>query len=406
MAFGDFIGFRGQGSLPLSPVGDTSLKEGGKELGSIIFEADEELEGYRLLGYTQAAPELNIGGEIIPLADLRAAWEEPLEKVFPVKTQPATLLPSTPPPSASLTPPSRRGANSKPPSLREVPPVGGGGSKTPFLIPNSQLLIPKAVIPVFPGTNCEYDTAAAVGRAGGSSEIISVRNLTPQMLNESIAALEKAIKAAQILIFPGGFSGGDEPDGSAKFIVSLFKNPKLTQAVHELINTRNGLILGICNGFQALVKLGLLPYGEIKEITSNSPTLTFNETVRHQAKYVRTRVVNTSSPWLCECKTDEIYVQPVSHGEGRFVASAQVLEELRANGQIAFQYVDFDGNPSMGPEHNPNGSVWAIEGITSADGRILGKMAHTERYNKYAAMNIPGNKFMPLFESGIKSVNG
>ena len=219
-----------------------------------------------------------------------------------------------------------------------------------------------------------------------------IRNLTPEMLQESILALEKAISSAQMIVFPGGFSGGDEPDGSGKFIVSLFRNQRLTDVVHKLIKNKDGLILGICNGFQALVKLGLLPYGEISEITENSPTLTFNTIGRHQSLYVNTRVASVKSPWIAECEAGEIYVQPISHGEGRFTANSETLNSMKENGQIVFQYDGF----------NPNGSVWNIEGICSADGRILGKMAHSERFGKFTARNIPGKKHLPLFEGGVR----
>jgi phosphoribosylformylglycinamidine synthase len=265
----------------------------------------------------------------------------------------------------------------------------------------SSFACPKAVIPVFPGTNCEYDTAAAIERAGGTCEVVLIRNLTPEMLQSSITDLEKAIASAQMIIFPGGFSGGDEPDGSGKFIVSLFRNPSLADAVHELIKNRDGLILGICNGFQALIKLGLLPYGQISTMTPDCPTLTFNSIARHESRYVSTRISSVISPWLSKCCPGEIYVQAISHGEGRFSASATALETLKTNGQIVFQYVDYEGQSSMNITHNPNGSVWAIEGICSPDGRVLGKMAHTERVGEYVAKNITGNKFLPLFEGGV-----
>jgi len=343
--------------------------------GSILFEANGELKGFRLLGRTQKTPTLAFGEIHIPLSELRSAWESPLERIFPVKTE----------------------------QCGDAPAIAHAGHSAPRR--GTSFASPGAVIPVFPGTNCEYDTVAAVERAGGVCEVVLVRNLTPEMLRASILSLEKAIDSSQMIIFPGGFSGGDEPDGSGKFIVSLFRNPRLADAVHELLHNRDGLILGICNGFQALIKLGLVPFGRISPMTPDCPTLSFNRIGRHQARYVSTRVSSVISPWLSKCNPGEIYVQPVSHGEGRFVASVEALEMLKANGQIAFQYVDVEGNPSMSIAHNPNGSAWAVEGICSPNGRVLGKMAHTERYNKHIARNIPGNKFLPLFEGGINYFN-
>ena len=361
MAFGNMIGF----------IGNTENITDERQWGSIIFESAEELDGYTLLGHTQADPVLTFGNKSVPLKDLQEAWESTLEGTFPTIVKQSGDVPVI----TSQTP--------------AVPYRGSTFAK------------PKAVIPVFPGTNCEYDTAAAIERAGGVPEIILVRNLTPQMLQESIYALEKAILSAQMLVFPGGFSGGDEPDGSGKFIASLFRNERLADAAHSLIQDKDGLILGICNGFQALIKLGLLPYGKITKMSAECPTLTFNRIGRHQSRYINARVSSILSPWLSKCDPGEIYTQPVSHGEGRFTASEQTLNTLRANGQIAFQYVGDSGLPSMDIAYNPNGSAWAIEGICSPDGRILGKMAHTERYGEYVAKNIPGNKFMPLFEGGM-----
>ena len=361
MAFGNMIGFAGGA--------DDSLFEG--LWGAILFETIEEVDGYKLIGYTQIAKELTFGETSIPLTDLLSVWESPLESVFPVKIKQSghvSVIKST---------------------------------KQPLPYRGASFAKPRAVIPVFPGTNCEYDTAAAIERAGGVCKIVLVRNLTPNMLQTSIDELEKAISSSQIIVFPGGFSGGDEPDGSGKFIVSLFRNQRLAGAVHELIGKSDGLILGICNGFQALIKLGLLPFGKIISMTSEYPTLTYNRIGRHQSRYVSTRVTSAMSPWLSKCTPGDIYVQPISHGEGRFTATEESLNTLESNGQIAFQYVDFEGTPSMDIVHNPNGSVWAVEGICSPDGRVLGKMAHTERYGEHVAKNIPGNKYMPLFEGGI-----
>ena len=340
--------------------------------GSIIFEASMELSGFTLLGHTQPLPSLTFGSEDISLRELCMAWQQPLESVFPTRVE-----------QPGIAPVIKSGK-------RPLPRSGPSFAK------------PRTVIPVFPGTNCEYDTALAIEKAGGIAEAMLIRNLSPGMLEESVANLKKAIDSAQIIVFPGGFSGGDEPDGSGKFIVSLFRNKQLTDAVHSLLFERDGLILGICNGFQALIKLGFLPYGRISPMTENCPTLTFNRIGRHQARYIGACVSSVNSPWLSKCSTGEVYIQPVSHGEGRLTATEDMLMQLEASGQIAFQYVDHDYIPSMDITHNPNGSDWAIEGLCSADGRILGKMAHCERYGKYVAKNVPGNKHLPLFEGGIE----
>ncbi|MCL2099605.1 MAG: phosphoribosylformylglycinamidine synthase [Oscillospiraceae bacterium] len=362
MSFGNMIGFAGD-------FNDNNERQPG----SVIFESGCALNNFKLLGYTQAEPVITSGSHTkVPLAELLAVWQSRLEGVFPVNT-----------------------------GHQGEAPIIKGTVGADLVSARQGYAKPKAVIPVFPGTNCEYDTAAAIERAGGLGEIVLVRNLTPEMLYASVSELETAIKNAQMIIFPGGFSGGDEPDGSGKFIVSLFCNERLKNAVHELLYNRDGLILGICNGFQALIKTGLLPNGQISAVSPESPTLTFNNIGRHQSKYIRTSVASVNSPWLSKCKIGEVYIQPVSHGEGRFTAPEQALEKLKENGQIALQYADYEGMPSMDTEHNPNGSVWAVEGITSPDGRVLGKMAHSERYSELTAVNIPGNKFMPLFEGGV-----
>ena len=227
-----------------------------------------------------------------------------------------------------------------------------------------------------------------------------VRNLSAAALEESAQALEGAIRGAQMVVLPGGFSGGDEPEGSAKFICSFLRNPRLTDAVHDLLKNRDGLMLGICNGFQALVKLGLVPYGEIRDMDAGCPTLTYNLIGRHQSRYVTTRVASVNSPWMLKSQVGDLHAIPISHGEGRFVAPAEVVESLIAHGQVATQYVDAQGRPSMDIDVNPNGSVAAIEGIFSPDGRVFGKMGHSERRGDYVGRNIPGERFQPLFESG------
>jgi len=232
--------------------------------------------------------------------------------------------------------------------------------------------------------------------------IIPIRNLTTKMLKETIDELTQNIRQSQIVFIPGGFSAGDEPEGSGKFIATMFRNPKIKEAVSDLLNNRDGLILGICNGFQALIKLGLLPYGEIREIDETTPTLTFNKIGRHISKIVYTKTVSNLSPWLNNVKVGTVQAVPISHGEGRFVASNNWLTKLKNNGQIATQYVDFNGNPTMDVFFNPNSSDFAVEGITSSDGRILGKMGHNERLGNFVGQNIPGNKQIKLFEAGVE----
>ena len=260
---------------------------------------------------------------------------------------------------------------------------------------------PTVFIPVFPGTNCEYDSAKAFERAGADVITKVFRNLSAGDIRESVEEFEKAIGQAQIIMFPGGFSAGDEPDGSAKFFATAFQNARMKEAVMKLLNERDGLALGICNGFQALIKLGLVPYGEIVGQTEDSPTLTFNTINRHVSKMVYTKVMTNKSPWLAGAELGKTYVNPASHGEGRFVASKEWIDKLFANGQVATQYVNPDGEASMDEYWNVNGSYASIEGITSPDGRILGKMAHSERRGDSVAINIYGEQDMKIFESGV-----
>ena len=246
-----------------------------------------------------------------------------------------------------------------------------------------------------------YDTARAFRRAGGDPHILVLKNLSPADVAESCEALVKELDQAQILMLPGGFSGGDEPDGSAKFIASFFRNPAVADAVNRLLNQRDGLALGICNGFQALIKLGLVPYGEIRPITADDPTLTFNTIHRHQSMLVRTRVASNKSPWLSRCDINDEHLIAISHGEGRFVCNETLLNQLIDNGQIATQYVDLTCRPTMDMRYNPNGSVLAIEGITSPDGRVFGKMGHSERSGEQLYKNVTGDKYQPIFEGGV-----
>ncbi|SDF69509.1 phosphoribosylformylglycinamidine synthase [Sporolituus thermophilus] len=371
MAFGNRIGF--VAAAQLAPEAWFSA-----DYGSFVLELDGKADlskledvDYVILGHTTAAPVIRLGQTEISLAEAYTAWEQPLETVFPTK--------AAEPPTPRVIACERR---SRKGSVRVAKP--------------------RVLIPVFPGTNCEYDSARAFTQAGGLVDMMVVRNLTPAQIEESIDELARRIGRAQIVMLPGGFSAGDEPDGSGKFIATLLRNPKVKDAVHDLLKRRDGLMLGICNGFQALIKLGLVPYGEIRDITPDSPTLTFNAIGRHVSCMVRTKVVSTLSPWFNNARLGDIHTVAVSHGEGRFVAPPAVLDELIANGQIATQYVDLDGKPSSDIRYNPNGSLEAVEGITSPDGRVLGKMAHSERIGRYVAINVPGDKDQGIFAAGVQ----
>ena len=355
-------------------------------IGGVIAELAEGEPDATLGGEAEALGEtvgdyaLHIRGERHDLDALQEAWEAKLEKVFPYRRAKSAANEGDAPAAAVPTP--EREAHAWPkPALRVAKPV--------------------AVLPTFPGTNCEVDTARALERAGAEPRIVLINNLTPDHVARSVDALQKAISQAQMLVFPGGFSGGDEPDGSGKFITAFFRNPAVREAAQALLNERDGLMLGICNGFQALIKLGLLPCGRIAEADAQSPTLTFNTIGRHQSMLTRIRVASNQSPWLQKCRVGEVYTVPVSHGEGRFVCGADTLAELIRNGQIATQYVGPDGRPTMDLRHNPNGSLFAVEGITSPDGRVLGKMGHTERCGRNLYRNVEGNTFQPIFESGV-----
>ncbi len=309
----------------------------------------------------------------VSMENMQRAWEEKLESVFPcrIRTNSKTLE-----------------AYSFRAESRPVPAV--------------HYAKPRVLIPVFPGTNCEYDTMRVFERAGAEVETLVIRNLSATDIEESVKAAAKLIGNAQIIMLPGGFSGGDEPDGSGKFITAFFRNPAVRDAVHELLQKRDGLMLGICNGFQALVKLGLVPFGEIRDMTEESPTLTFNTIARHQSMMVCTRIASNKSPWLADCQPGDLHTVAISHGEGRFVAPESLIQRLAANGQIATQYVDRSGKPSMDIRYNPNTSMCAIEGITSPDGRVLGKMGHSERIGTNICKNVPGEKDQHIFVNGVK----
>ncbi len=369
MCFGNLMGFRFIKDIPdelmFNPVyGGFIVELNGKRRP----QADCEVIG---LVADNNSIHLN-NGEEISVKELLKATEAVLEPVFPIysdtKEQPVEAFSYT-----------------------------AGERKAPAV----KAAKPKVLIPVFPGTNCEYDTARAFENAGAEPEIFVIRNLTSEQIHESLDEFVKRVNESQIVMIPGGFSGGDEPEGSAKFITSFFRNPRLKDAVHELLKQRDGLMLGICNGFQALVKLGLVPYGEIVDLTEEAPTLTFNEIGRHQSMMVNTRIASNKSPWLMHTKVGDVHRIAISHGEGRFVASEELIRQMAENGQIATQYIDLAGEPTYSIRFNPNASVCAIEGITSPDGRVLGKMGHSERMGNYVCKNVPGVKDQLIFKAGV-----
>jgi phosphoribosylformylglycinamidine synthase len=348
-----------------------------KDYGSIILEVKPENINtlgipVKKIGTVNDSAAFTYGDVTVTMDEALAAWTKTLEKVFPTES----------------------GVEQK--KIK----TGLFDAKTVYTAKN-KVAKPKVFIPVFPGTNCEYDSAKAFERAGAEVETIVFRNMTAQGIRDSVDAFTKAISQSQIIMFPGGFSAGDEPDGSGKFIATAFRNSKIADEVMKLLQQRDGLALGICNGFQALIKLGLVPYGEIRPQTDDSPTLTINSIGRHQSKMVYTKVVTNKSPWLKEADLGGVYTIPISHGEGRFVASKEWCEKLFANGQVATQYVDMNGNPTMDEYYNVNGSYYAIEGITSPDGRVLGKMGHSERTGRAVAVNIYGDQNQKIFESGV-----
>ena len=363
MGLGNQVGFRMIADMSVDELFEPAY-------GSLVLEIATGAPAGKLLGVTTHEYQFTACGETLDSAALQEIWEAKLEPVYPYrKAGPAVAAVS-----GRIDPPA-------------APKIG--------------VAKPRVIIPVFPGTNCEYDTARAFRAAGADPQTLVIRNLTPADVTASCEALVKAIDDAQIVMLPGGFSGGDEPDGSAKFIASFFRSPAVTDAVRRLLFERDGLMLGICNGFQALIKLGLVPYGDIRPITPDSPTLTFNTIGRHQSMLVRTRVASTGSPWLSRCELGDEFLVPISHGEGRFVAPQAMLDQLAAQGQIATQYVDLASQPTMDLRYNPNGSLLAIEGITSPDGRILGKMGHSERRGDGLYENVAGDKFQPIFEGGV-----
>lgn len=370
MSFGNKIGFKFDHELTaeelFAPLGGSLVLE--LKNGVVL---DSAVTSY-VLGTTTEESAIDIGCGKLDIDTLIEAWTGKLEKVFPTKAE-------------------------CPQISHDIPLTTERNTSSPVI----KTAKPKVFIPVFPGTNCEVDTYRAFAKAGADPELLIVKNLTPKNIEETIVKMEEIIKQSQIIMLPGGFSGGDEPDGSGKFIATTFRNPRISQAVTDLLENRDGLMLGICNGFQALIKLGLVPYGKITDIKENDPTLTFNTVGRHISHMAYTRVTSVKSPWLSQVNAGDVFAVPVSHGEGRFVADENTLQTLIANGQVATQYVDLSGQPSDDIAYNVNGSVCAIEGITSPDGRIFGKMGHSERKGDNLYANVPFEKDQKIFESGV-----
>ena len=364
MSFGNDIGFAET---------EGAVRYDGPRYGCLIAELTEDCDFGEKIGVTTVEPVIRYHGDTASIAELYAINTSVLEKVYPTKTV----------------------ETDKP-----IPTFDYQAASYPA--PAVKCAKPKVLIPVFPGTNCEYDSARAVEAAGAQADILVIRNLTAEDVARSVEQAVEKIRDSQMIFLPGGFSGGDEPDGSAKFITAFFRNPAVKEQVMKLLNDRDGLMCGICNGFQALIKLGLVPYGKIIDTDDTCPTLTFNTIGRHQSRIVRTRVASNKSPWLSLTQVGDVYNVPISHGEGKFLASQALVKQLAENGQIATQYVDLAGNPTMDAAFNPNGSVCAIEGITSPDGRVFGKMGHSERIGKELYRNVPGQYDIRMFEAAVK----
>ncbi len=366
MSFGNEIGFKSNGSVSGE---DWYLPF----YGFIVAEMTEDISGTMKIGETTAEKSICIDSECVSVSELLSLNEATLEKVYSTRVE-----------------------------TDEASPAAFSYTERSAAAPAIKCARPRVLIPVFPGTNCEYDSARAVEAAGGEADIAVIRNLSADDVARSVEDVAARMAKSQMIFIPGGFSGGDEPDGSAKFITAFFRNPAISEQVARLLGERDGLMAGICNGFQALIKLGLVPYGKIIDTDASCPTLTYNTIARHQSKIVRTRIASTLSPWLRGVNVGEIYNVPISHGEGRFLATDELVALLAERGQIATQYVDLDGNPTMDTAFNPNGSVFAIEGITSPDGRVLGKMGHSERIGDGLYKNVIGEYDIKMFRSAVE----
>ena len=366
MCFGNSLGFKYDSNMCCQGIFDYCY-------GGFILEVDGDIEDALPIGTVTGDGIISLGSEEFPLSELLSIYESKLESVYRCN----------------------------------IPDSGSEMKNFSFsaetrVSPAVKAAKPRVLIPVFPGTNCEYDSAKVMRDAGAEPEIFVINNLSSAAVSESVRAFAEKLKNSQIVFIPGGFSGGDEPEGSAKFITAFFRSAAVKEEVTRLLDLRGGLMCGICNGFQALIKLGLVPYGKIIDTDEGCPTLTYNTISRHQSKIVRTRIASNKSPWLAQTQVGEIYSVPISHGEGLFLADKELVMRLAENGQIATQYVDPDGNASSDVRYNPNNSVFAVEGITSPDGRVFGKMGHAERYAEDLYKNVPGNYDIKMFKSAVR----
>ncbi|MCQ2555131.1 MAG: phosphoribosylformylglycinamidine synthase subunit PurQ, partial [Clostridia bacterium] len=370
MCFGNGFGFNFDKSMTMEDLF-------GYSYGSFVLEVTDEVEGAKVVGDVTKEAAFTYLDQKVCYEEALSIYEDRLESVYPCNIEQ---------------------------DEKNIPVVcyNAKERKAPAVITST----PKVLIPVFPGNNCEYDSRKAMLDAGADAEIFVINNLTSAGISRSVEEFAKKLKDSQMVFIPGGFSGGDEPDGSGKFITAFFRNAEIKEAVTDLLENRDGLMCGICNGFQALVKLGLVPFGKIIDTDANCPTLTFNTIARHQSKIVRTRIASNMSPWLSQMNVGDIVSVPISHGEGRFIANDDVLNEMIKNGQIATQYVDLEGNLTTDVRFNPNDSVFAIEGITSPDGRVFGKMGHSERTASGLYKNVPGDFDIKMFESAVKYFKG
>jgi len=410
MAFGNQVGVEAEGAalegvsgLRVSP-GSFLVEVDGAAFASCAIKPSELLSkaAWSIIGRIIPEAVFRVSdqgatGAEVPLAALRRVYEAPLSRVYPQTASGVTV--------ADLE--ASQGRDAEPDSSARTKSTLGhtdwtAGPVKPFRIGNSEAAKPLVILPAFPGTNCEWDMERAFRRAGARTQVLVFRNRSHEDVGASTAELAKAIAGAQIIALSGGFSAGDEPDGSGKFIANAFRSPAVEKSVSSLLGARDGLVLGICNGFQALIKLGLVPFGEYRDADASLPTLTFNSIGRHVSRIVRTRVTSNLSPWLRLDPVGSIHSVPVSHGEGRVAISDDLAAKLFASGRVAFRYADALGLPTMAEADNPNGSAWAIEGLSSPDGRVLGKMAHSEREGEFVLKNIPGNKEQKIFEAGVK----
>ncbi|MBQ1996120.1 MAG: phosphoribosylformylglycinamidine synthase subunit PurQ, partial [Clostridia bacterium] len=366
MCLGNGLGFKYADGIKVEDIFNYSY-------GSFILEVTPDVEEGETIGYITEDAVIALGDEKVCLEGLLKIYEDKLESVFSCNIDQS---------SSKVETFSFNAAERKAPAIK--------------------VARPKVLIPVFPGTNCEFDSAKAMEDAGAESKIMVINNLSADGIARSVEEFAKELKTAQMVFIPGGFSGGDEPDGSGKFITAFFRNAAVKEQVTALLQQRDGLMCGICNGFQALIKLGLVPYGKIMDSDENMPTLTFNTIARHQSRIVRTRIASNMSPWLADTNVGDIYNVPISHGEGRFLADEKTILELAKNGQIATQYVDFSGEATNDIHFNPNDSMYAIEGITSPDGRVFGKMGHSERIGYGLYKNVPGDYEIKMFKSAVK----